>query len=148
MILRSEMQCVLKATFRKMKALAYAVFENYTSLIPAEPTEVKNYCLAKALLYLTEHFKEDLTRASVAAAIGYSESHISHSIEILPNMNFRRLLNSLRVEYAKKLLVSTDDGILKIALECGFHNDRSYSRAFLDIEGISPGEYRQRYRVS
>lgn len=133
-----------KATFHKIKSIAYAVFESYMSLIPQKPVEIKNYALASLLLYLNEHFREDITRESVCAAIGYSQSYISHCIEILPNMNFRKLLNSLRVEHAKKLLSSTDFNILKIALECGFQNDRTFYRAFYEIEGILPGEYRSK----
>ncbi len=132
-----------KATFHKIKAIIYSVFESYTAVIPQKPVEVKNYALATLLLYLNEHFKDDITRKSVCDAICYSESYISHCIEILPNMNFRKLLNSLRVEYSKKLLSSTDYGILKIALECGFRNDRTFYRAFYEIEGISPGKFRK-----
>lgn len=131
-----------KAVFHQIKAIIYAVFANYMSLIPQKPVEVKNYALATLLLYLNEHFKEDITRKSVCNAIGYSQSYISHCIEILPDMNFRKLLNSLRVEHAKKLLSSTDFSILKIALDCGFQNDRTFYRAFYEIEGISPGDYR------
>jgi len=90
-----------KMRFHKAKAIIYAVFENYMSVIPQKPVQVKNYALATLLLYLNEHFKEDITRKSVCKAIGYNESYISHCIEILPDMNFRKLLNSLRVEHGK-----------------------------------------------
>jgi len=136
-----------EARFRKIKALIYAVFESYMSSVPQKKLELKIPALATLILYLSEHFKEDLTRKSVSKAIGYSESHISHSIEILPDMSFRKLLNSLRTEYGKKLLVSTDFNILKIALECGFSNDRTFYRSFVELEGISPGEYRKKYRT-
>lgn len=135
-----------KALYHKIKAVIYAVFESYMSIIPQKPVEIKNYALASLLLYLNEHFKENITRDSVCAAIGYNKSYLSHCIEVLPNMNFRKLLNSLRVEHAKNLLASTDFGILKIALECGFQNDRTFYRAFFEIEGLSPGEYRTKVK--
>lgn len=136
-----------KALFHKIKAIYYAVFEAYMSEIPQKPVEVKNYALATLLLYLNEHYTENLTRQSVCAKIGYSQSYISHCIELLPSMNFRKLLNSLRVEHAKGLLTTTDYGILKIALECGYQNDRSFYRAFYEIEGVTPGEYRAKQRA-
>jgi len=136
-----------KPLFHRIKAVIYSVFESYLSVIPQKPVEVKNYALARLLLYLNEHFKENLTRAEVCAAIGYSQSYISHCIEVLPNMSFRRLLNSLRIEHAKQLLSTTDYGMLNIALECGFQNDRSFYRAFCEIEGITPGEYRARQHL-
>ena len=133
-------------TYYKMKSVIYAVFENYMSVIPQKPVEVKNYALASLLIYLNGHFKENITRKSVCEAIGYNQSYISHCIEILPNMNFRRLLNSLRVEHGKTLLIDTDYSVLKIAIECGFQNERSFYRAFYEIEGLSPGGYRKKHR--
>jgi ABC-type histidine transport system ATPase subunit len=47
-------------------------------------------------------------------------------------------------EYAKKLLLTTDYSVTGIAIESGFSTDRSFYRAFMTLEGISPGEYRSK----
>ena len=131
--------------YKRIKAIAYALFESFTSSVPQTSSATKTNALAKVLLYLNEHFKnEDITRESVAKAIGYTPTYISHCISVLPDMSFAKLLNSLRIEYAKKLLVSTDYNITGIALESGFATDRSFYRAFMALEGIAPGEYRSK----
>ena len=62
---------------------------------------------------------------------------------MLPDMTFSKLVGSLRIEHAKKLLVSTDYSMLEIALESGFSTDRTFYRVFTEFEGISPGDYRK-----
>ena len=134
-----------EALYRKIKAIVYPIFESFTSSVPQTSSRVKTNALAKVLLYLNEHFKnENISRESVAKALCYTPTYISHCISVLPDMSFAKLLNSLRVEYAKKLLLTTDYSVTGIAIESGFSTDRSFYRAFMTLEGISPGEYRSK----
>jgi AraC-like DNA-binding protein/quercetin dioxygenase-like cupin family protein len=146
----------------KIKTLAYAILNEYTEKIPQITTEIKNNALASIILYIAENFRENLTRASVGAALGYSPSYISHVIEDLPETTFSSLLNSMRVEYAKKLLTekkisnisSKEKGdkslhaltlaapsMLDVALECGFGSERNFYRIFKAHTGYSPKFY-------
>lgn len=144
---------------RKIKALAYAILNEYTEKVPQTNSEIKNNALASIILYIAENFRENLTRASVGEALGYSPSYISHVIEDLPKTSFSSLLNSLRVEYAKKLLKekrshSSKNGnentstlplaspsMLDVALECGFGSERNFYRIFKAYTGYSPKFY-------
>jgi transcriptional regulator GlxA family with amidase domain len=58
-------------------------------------------------------------------------------------MNFRKLINSLRVDHAKNLLISQKFKMIDVAYECGFTGDRTFYRAFGEITGMSPTEYRR-----
>lgn len=129
--------------YRSVKALVYAVFEEYTRTVPQVSTKLKKDALVSLLLYLSEHFKENIDLSTVAEALGYTSTYISHCIVTIPNMNFRKLLNSLRVDYAKNLLISKDFKLIDIALECGFTGERSFYRAFSEIVGMTPTEYRK-----
>lgn len=125
----------------RIKALSYAILNEYTEKVPQIQSEIKNNALARIIMYIGENFRENLTRSSVGAALGYSPSYISHVIENLPGTSFTSLLNSIRVEYAKDLLSKRDLNVLDIALECGFGSDRNFYRAFKDFTGYSPKEY-------
>ena len=125
----------------KIKALSYAILNEYTEKVPQVKREIKNNALTTIIMYIAEHFRENLTRASVGAELGYTPSYISHVIEDLPGTNFSMLLNSLRVEYAKKLIVEKNYNMLNVALECGFGSDRNFYRTFKALTGYSPKEY-------
>lgn len=125
----------------KIKALAYAILNEYTEKVPQIKREIKNNALTEIIMYVAEHFRENLTRSSVGAELGYSPSYISHVIEDLPGTSFSMLINSLRVEYAKKLMAEKNFNMLSIALECGFGSDRNFYRVFKALTGYSPKEY-------
>jgi AraC-like DNA-binding protein len=65
-------------------------------------------------------------------------------------MNFRTFLASYRVNFAKHLLRSKGARSLRIsdiALQSGFSSINSFNRAFREITGVTPSEYRRlKYR--
>ena len=56
------------------------------------------------------------------------------------------VLNTARTEYAKRLLRETGDSVLGVALESGFHSASAFHRRFRLATGLTPLEYRTRYR--
>lgn len=131
-------------TYRSIKALVYPIFEEYMRLVPLEKKDLKNTALASVLLYLSEHFEENVSLMSVASALGYTSTYVSHCISVIPNMNFRKLLNSLRLDKAKVLIREGKLRMLDVAIECGFSGERSFNRAFLEIIGMTPSEYKHK----
>ena len=132
-----------KRTNRFYKALLFPIMEEFLS--SAEPSE-KRYrgdALTSILLYINSYAREDISRESVGAALGYHPAYVSRCISSLYNMNFRQLLNSFRIDFAMSLLKKTDFKMIDIALECGFSGERSFHRAFLAETGLTPGEYRK-----
>lgn len=130
-------------TYRRVKALVYSAFEEYTRLVPQKQKQLKGDALSSTLLYMSNHFSENISLTSVAEALGYTPTYISHCISVIPGMNFRKLLNSLRVDRAKMHVLKGNLKMIDIALECGFSGERSFNRAFLDVTGITPTEYRR-----
>ena len=131
---------------RKTKATLYPVFDEYVSCVPMLDVYKKadSNVIAATMTYLSEHFKENLTIGDVARAIGYSESYISRCISESFDMNFRTLLNSVRIEHAKSLLVSKKANAFLAGLESGFGCERSFHRAFVNITGMTPKEYKHK----
>ncbi|MDF2662966.1 MAG: AraC family transcriptional regulator, partial [Paenibacillus sp.] len=56
--------------------------------------------------------------------------------------------NEIRIRIAKELLAGTDGKILHIAQEVGFDDLSFFNKLFKQLEGISPGKYRQQIRRS
>ena len=143
---RSDTQTIVdkdSVKYRSIKALVYAVLEEYIRTVPqVSAKQMKSPALVSVLLYMGEHFKENIDLSSVSAALGYTPTYVSHCISAIPNINFRKLLNSLRIDHSKLLLISKEFKLIDIALECGFTSERTFYRAFSEIVGITPTEYR------
>lgn len=125
-----------------IKSIVYAVFTEYIKRIPKKATNLNHNALTKLLLYINEHYTENIDLTTAAKELGYNKTYLSRCVSTIPNMNFRRLVNSLRIDYAKNLLIATDYKIFDIAQECGFSNERTLQRAFFEIVGKTPKEYR------
>ena len=130
-----------------MNSVFHLIVSEYFVATKATESEKKDNTLQRILMYMMDHFREEITQVTVGKALGYSPRYISNCFEAIPNMNFRTMLNSLRIEYAKNLLITTDESIIEIALKSGFSGERSFHRAFLSIVGMTPGQYRKSKRI-
>lgn len=128
--------------YQTIKAIVYAVFSEYMHTVSRRATQLNNSTITKLLIYLREHYNEDISLDDVAQNLGYNKTYLSRCISTIPGANFRKLINSLRIDRAKNLLATTDYTIINIAFECGFTNERTFQRVFFEIVGKAPRNYR------
>lgn len=98
----------------------------------------------RALTYIAEHFREDLSLETVAEALNISRFAVSRLFSSTIKMNFVKYVNFVRIEYAKELLDNTRDSVLTIALDCGYDTVRTFNRVFKEFTGTTPLKYRSR----
>lgn len=92
---------------------------------------------------IRRHEEEALTLARVAERAGYSESHFSRKFRAVSGMQFRDYLRGRRLALALKELRDSEKNILEIALDFGFSSNEAFTRAFRDLYGLTPSEYRR-----
>ena len=68
---------------------------------------------------------------------------ISQTIGTTP----REYLLSLRVEAARRLLVTSDTSLAAIATDCGFTDQSHFTKRFQKVTGMTPHQYRDRFRT-
>lgn len=116
-----------------------AILEQMTSDQPTE--SVENRFSADMLIYVSEHFKEDIGLSSLAHHFGYNSSYLSRSFRQTFGISFGRYLTMLRLREFILLFGEGNKSITECAFECGFGSMRSFYRAFRDEFGCSPKEY-------
>lgn len=82
---------------------------------------------------------------NISDHLGTNRTYISRLINDEFGMNFNEFVNKYRVEEAKRLLSSKDSKqytIDHIAEKSGFGSAASFSRVFKEVEGKTPGNYR------
>lgn len=102
--------------------------------------------IGKAIIYITENFKNNLTLTNVAKHLNISKYHLSRSLKNVLNTGFCSYINSLRIDYAKSLLTSTNLFVSEIATESGYDSLRSFNRCFVEQVKCSPKEYRKKMK--
>lgn len=98
---------------------------------------------AAAERYLREHFREPLTAAEVAAAVGVSPSHLHRIFRAETGATLVSRVHQLRLEAAAQRLRETDQTVLTIAHEVGFTSQSHLTRLFTRHFGCAPGRYRE-----
>lgn len=95
--------------------------------------------------WMTGHLADNLSVANLAAYAGMSERsfirHYRSSVGLTP----ARAVEKLRVEAARRLLVSGKVLIKSIAERCGFGSEETMRRSFIREVGIAPRDYRDRF---
>lgn len=100
------------------------------------------------LLFQQQCFLQaNLRVADVARQLDVPEYKVSRILKSQFHANnFNQFINTLRIEYAKKLLADPGKGhwpIVVVGLESGFASVGPFTRAFKTIEGATPHEFRQ-----
>lgn len=94
--------------------------------------------------YVTTHLDSDeLSLHAVAAAVGWSPSHLSAVFSRENGMTFVEYITRQRVERAMTLLRTTTLSTSEIAHQVGYSTPRYFYAVFKKATGLSPGEYRQ-----
>ena len=106
-----------------------------------------NSTLQAVLAFCAEHFYEDITLDSVSESLHLSKYHISHLLNQKLGISFNSYINMLRIDKACDLLEETDKKTADISEDVGFGSIRTFNRAFLQISGITPLKYRNRYKI-
>lgn len=83
--------------------------------------------------------------ADVAAALGLSPRKLRRQLAEAET-SFRELFKQCRHAYAGKMLRSTAKPVETIAARVGFSEASAFYRAFKEWAGVTPSQYRQRYR--
>lgn len=103
-----------------------------------------SFIVKNALAFIEENYRERLKLADVADNVYVSQWHLSKLLNKYTGQNFSEILNNIRMEQAKKLLVNPSLRIGDIAEEVGFLDMAHFSRVFKKLVGVSANEYRNK----
>ena len=97
-------------------------------------------------LYLESHYMEPITLESLSQKFFLERTYIGHMFSRMTGSSPIKYLTAVRIQKSKELLRFTDDTLAKIAEKVGFSSEQYLSRVCKALEGISPREYRKRWK--
>ncbi len=105
--------------------------------------------LEKMLTYLNEHIHDsDFSVYKMADELNISYSYLNRIFSQATGKTVLDYLTDRRLQWVKQQLRETDRPIKDIILEAGYNDIPNFSRKFKQREGISPRQYREKYRLS
>ena len=92
---------------------------------------------------LHDRFAEGLTHEAVAATAGVHPVHLARVFRRHCGCTLGDYMRKLRVDFAARQLVATDDSLAGIACAAGFADQSHFTRAFKRQTGTTPAAFRK-----
>jgi transcriptional regulator GlxA family with amidase domain len=96
--------------------------------------------------WIAEHPAGDLSVEALAEKASLSPRHFARAFAAEVGMPPGRYVERTRLEAARRHLEDTAEGIEQTARACGYRTTEAMRRAFTEALGVSPAEYRRRFR--
>ena len=92
----------------------------------------------RAMAYVQSNFASDINEESLATELGMSYSHFSRSFHKVTGIRFRQYLNSVRIDRAEQMLMTTGHSVTQIASLCGYNHVSYFISVYRRLKGKTP----------
>lgn len=97
--------------------------------------------------YILDNYQSDLTLARLAEEFHFSYNYLSSFFSAHFEMTFSDYLNAIRLEAARKLLLTSDYNLSEISAMTGYSDLSYFSRLFKREYHVTPSVYRRENRL-
>ena len=111
---------------------------------PAE--EADDALLRKVDAYIAQHLHKNFTIRDLSNHLFMEYSYLSRLFSTKYGMRLKQYITQKRLLTAKEMITGTNLTMTEIAEKCGFESLCRLERIFKNEEGLSPTEYRSRFR--
>lgn len=104
------------------------------------------YRIKKVLKYIDEHIHERLDIDTLAALTGWHKQHFIRTFQKTLNTTPYQFILTRKVEKSCEMVLATECPCSDIAFEYGFMSYANFNKAFKKIKGLTPEQYRMRFK--
>ena len=115
----------------------------YMENVSQEPEEQEERIINSITRFIQEHLAEEISLSVLSEEFHMNPQYISQLFKNEIGVGFLAYLTSIRMEKAKKLLLSTSLSIGEVAEQSGYGDYRVFTKVFKKSEGITPSQYRR-----
>lgn len=100
--------------------------------------------LDMVLAFIGKHLDEKLTLTQLSDITCFSKYHFHRIFTAYTGLSLQQYIRWLRLKRAAhQLIIDKELSIITIAIDAGFESHEAFSRAFKQVCGLSPSEFRQ-----
>jgi len=132
-------------------SLAARLVQNHVSPSPAQVFPyvrqggLDRRRLSRVLDYIESNLEGDLTVDHLASIACLSRFHFARAFKAAVGRSPHRHVSAKRLERAKAMLIRRDQTLVDIALALNFSCQANFTRAFRQVTGQTPGQYRRNF---
>jgi AraC-like DNA-binding protein len=107
------------------------------------PSPERTELISHALTRIRSRYAEQISLSTIADELGVSPEHLSRRFKAETGERYVELVNRLRLEKARELVVNTDWTLDVVAKESGFSNYQYLIRRYKHRFGVTPARHRE-----
>ena len=96
--------------------------------------------------YIKNNYNQPLNNKMLSSMSGYHEYHLNRLFTKQVGMSVHKYILNIRINEAKKLLLTTEYSLAAIAEQVGFNSNTHFSSSFKQAIGISPLEFQKQFK--
>ena len=96
--------------------------------------------------YLMNNYREEVNLEKMAKLVNMAEGSLCRFFKDNMGITLFEYLNKLKTDFACKLLMNPDLSILDVCFDSGFNNLSHFNKQFRKTTGVTPTEYRKRFK--
>lgn len=108
---------------------------------------VRDFYIKEALNYIEQNFQNDISVENIASFCGLNRTYFGRIFKETVGKSPQQFLLSYRMAKAAELLKLTQLSISDIGNAVGYPNQLHFSRAFKNVYGVSPREWRNKNQM-
>lgn len=106
----------------------------------------QNEHVAHIMDYIYSHIYNRITVREIAESMGLDADYLSTLFRRHTNTTVKQYILQEKVKRIQSLLAYSDEGYIEIAANLSFASQSHMGQAFKRVTGLTPSQYRQRYR--
>jgi len=101
----------------------------------------------QAVKFIRQNFNKNMSLEEVSDFVHISPYYFSHGFKNFTGMNFIDYVTKLRIDEAKKLLLTTEMSVGDIGKQVGYYDPNYFGRVFKNMVGVPPSKFKVSKKV-
>ena len=148
--MKNELLCIVKNKDRPPLCLMGHLYHCISAMIESSSKKkqstggsLKDFYVREALSFIEQHYQEQINIEEIAAFCKLDRSYLCKIFKSTLNINPKEYLIRYRIKKSIELMDRTEYSIKEISDIVGYQNQFYFSKAFKQIQGKSPSEWRK-----
>lgn len=103
--------------------------------------------LGKIINYISHNFTEQITLDDISKETAMTTNSLCRFFKSRTNKTVFQFINEFRLGKACQMLINGNHSVSEICFFSGFNSLTSFNRVFKSIKGVSPTEYKKKYKM-
>ena len=127
--------------------LFLSILAEDTARSPAQEHGVDNMYIKKALGYIQDNYGHSIRVADIAEYVCINRSYLYTLFREHVGSSPQEYLSDYRLARAEEFLKGMELSVESVDYSCGYRDPAAFGRAFKEKNGITPLQYRKKYRT-